>query len=120
MRHGFPFISTHLCAKTPVIDFLNRKSNSFQSQWAAFYFKQQPFVKLNVLAIFSSSELGRFVLKGIDFLFNESAGRDMGFTFFGGEPLLNFSVLKSAIKKNKTSGMKRKIGFSITTFTTSV
>ncbi len=28
-RHGFPFISTHLCAKIPIIYFLNKKSNLF-------------------------------------------------------------------------------------------
>lgn len=57
------------------------------------------------------------VLKGIDFLFKESVGRDMALTFFGGEPLLNFPVLKTAIKyaKSKATRMKRKIGFSMTT-----
>ncbi|MBI3600137.1 MAG: radical SAM protein [Nitrospinae bacterium] len=58
------------------------------------------------------------IYRGVDFLLEEGGGnREVNLTFFGGEPLLNFPVLKSALKyaRRKAREKQRNIGFSLTT-----
>jgi len=64
---------------------------------------------------FMSEETARST---VDFLLNQSPGRRMvHLTFFGGETLLNFKVVKSSIKyaREKAAEMGKYIDFSMTT-----
>lgn len=55
--------------------------------------------------------------KSVDFLIEKSASEKIGICFFGGEPLLNFELIKEVVgycyKKEKETG--KKFGFSMTT-----
>ncbi|BED91976.1 MAG: thioether cross-link-forming SCIFF peptide maturase [Candidatus Improbicoccus pseudotrichonymphae] len=56
--------------------------------------------------------------KSVDFLFkSNSYGENVEIDFFGGEPLMNFDVLKKVVfyAKNKAKMLNKKIKFTITT-----
>ncbi len=57
-------------------------------------------------------------IESIDFLFRESVGRpEITVTFFGGETLLNWAVIESAVTHARNKGRleNRKVNFSLTT-----
>lgn len=56
--------------------------------------------------------------KSIDFLFEQSGdNKDISITFFGGEPLMNFSIIEKCVEYSKkvNKNFNKKLYFSITT-----
>lgn len=56
--------------------------------------------------------------KAVDFLIKESGNKEnLSINFFGGEPLLNFDLIREVVKyaKEKTAKAKKRINFSVTT-----
>ncbi|MBI4744287.1 MAG: radical SAM protein [Actinobacteria bacterium] len=57
-------------------------------------------------------------LRAVDYLFEKTKGiQEIGLIFFGGEPLLNFKVIKKAVEYSRKLAQKtgQRIGFSLTT-----
>jgi uncharacterized protein len=55
--------------------------------------------------------------KTLEAFFREAGGRDCSVTFFGGEPLLNFPVIRDAVHYSKQLAARHntKVGFTMTT-----
>jgi uncharacterized protein len=57
-------------------------------------------------------------LKAVDYLFEKTKGiQEIGIIFFGGEPLLNFKIIKKAVEYSKKLAQKtgQRVGYSLTT-----
>lgn len=57
-------------------------------------------------------------LRSVDYLFEKTKGvQDIGIIFFGGEPLLNFKVIKEAVRYSRELAKKtgQRVGYSLTT-----